>query len=127
MEYYLLEFKSKYIFYEEIERQKDHTMVNQNLDLKEYVRNSTLFSARMIWEIRSRMLDVAGNYPGHSKYKASSWLCQACNIEVKEDQDHLTECVEEVVEFFNSVMEKRKLNERQGRRCTAAQPGGYSI
>ena len=86
-------------------------MVNQNLDLKDYVRNGTLFSARMTWEIRSRMLDVAGNYPGHSKYKASSFLCQACNMEVKEDQEHLTVCVEELVEFFNSVMERRKLSE----------------
>ena len=86
-------------------------MVNQNLDLKDYVRNGTLFSARMTWEIRSRMLDVAGNYPGHNKYKASSWLCQACNLEVKEDQEYLTVCVEELVEFFNSVMERRELNE----------------
>ena len=76
----------------EIERQKDQTMVNQNLDLKEYVRNGTLFLARRTWEIWSHMLDVAGNYPGHSMYKASSWLCQACNLEVKEDQEHLTAC-----------------------------------
>ena len=53
------------------------------------------------------------------------WLCQACNLEVKEDQEHLTVCEgykdlrgdadlgneEELVEFFNSVMERRKLNE----------------
>ena len=65
------------------------------------------------------MLDVAGNYPGHNKYKASSWLCQACNLDVKEDQEHLTVCEgyqdlgneEELVEFFSSVMERRKLNE----------------
>ena len=68
---------------------------------------------------------MAGNYPGHSNYKASSWLCQACNLEFKEDQEHLTVCEgykdlrgdadldneEELVEFFNSVMERRKLNE----------------
>ena len=55
---------------EEMERMKDkkvRRMVNQNLDLKEYVKNGTLFSARRTWEIRSHMLDAAGNYPGHSK------------------------------------------------------------
>ena len=71
------------------------------------------------------MLDMAGNYPGYSKYKATSWLCQACNLEVKEDQEHLTACEGykdlrgdadlgnegELVKFFNSVMERRELNE----------------
>ena len=55
---------------EEMERMKDkkmRTVVNQNLDLKEYVKNGTLFSARRTWEIRSHLLDVAGDYPGHSK------------------------------------------------------------
>ena len=64
-------------------------------------------------------------YPGHSKYKASLWLCQACNLEVKEDQEHLTAFEGykdlrgdadlgnegELVKFFNSVMERRELNE----------------
>ena len=108
-----------------IEEKTMRTMVNQNLDLKEYVKNGTLFSARRTWEIRSHMLDVAGNYPGHSKYKATFWLCQACNLEVREDQEHLTVCEGyqdlrgdadlgnegELVKFFNSVMERRELNE----------------
>ena len=37
----------------------------------------TLSSVKRTWEIWSHMLDVAVNYPGHSKYKASSWLRQA--------------------------------------------------
>ena len=55
---------------EEMERMKDkkvRMMVNQNLDLKEYVKNGTLFSARRTWEKRSHLLDAGGNYPGHSK------------------------------------------------------------
>ena len=70
------------------------------------------------------MLDVAGNYPGINKYKASGWMCQACNLEVREDQEHLTVCngyedlrhdadlnmENELVDFFNKVMERRKLN-----------------
>ena len=57
-------------------------------------------------------------------------MCHACNLEVKEDQEHLTLCEgyqdlrgdadldngEELVEFFNSVMERRKLNEWNGTR-----------
>ena len=121
-------WKDEALMKEEMERMKDkkmRTMVSQNLDLKEYVKNGTLFSARRTWEIRSHMLDVAGNYPRHSKYKASSWLCQACNLEVREDQEHLTVCEgyqdlrgdadlgneEELVNFLNRVMERRKEND----------------
>ena len=80
---------------EEMQKMKEkkmRTMVNQNLEIKEYVRKGTLYSARKTWEVRSHMLDVAGNYPGVNKYKASGWMCQACNLEVREDQEHLTVC-----------------------------------
>ena len=70
------------------------------------------------------MLDVAGNYPGNNKYKASSQMCQACSMKVREDQEHLTTCEgykdlrdeadlnveKELVEFFTRVMERRKDN-----------------
>ena len=70
------------------------------------------------------MLDVAGNYPGQRKYEGSKWRCQACNLEVKEDQEHLTVCEgyedlrgdadlgneTELVEFFSKVMGRRKEN-----------------
>ena len=33
--------------------------------LKEYMKTGTLYSARKTWEVKSYMLQVAGNYPGH--------------------------------------------------------------
>ena len=86
------------------------------------------------------MLDVAANYPGANKYKASGWMCKACNLKVKEDQEHLTVCrgyedlrldadlnrENELVDFFTRVMERRKENkwdQAAGRRCTAARLG----
>ena len=67
------------------------------------------------------MLDL-GNYPGHVKYKNSMGRCQACNMQVREDQEHLTKCdgykdlwvdvdlehESELVEFFSRVMERKK-------------------
>ena len=83
--------------------------------MKDYVKKGTLYSARKTWEVRSHMLDVAGNYPGHNKYKDSMWRCQ-------EDQEHLMVCEgykdlkgdadlgneADMVEFYNRVMESRK-------------------
>ena len=103
---------------------KMKTMINQNLELNEYVKKGTLYSARKTWEVRCHMLDVAANYPGANKYKASGWMCKACNLKVKEDQEHLTVCrgyedlrldadlnrENELVDFFTRVMERRKEN-----------------
>ena len=108
---------------EEMEKMKDKkmkTMYNQNLELKQYVKSGTLYSARKTWEVRSYMLDVAGNYAGLKKYE--NWECQACTQKVREDQDHLTKCAgyedlradadlgnePELVEFFARVMDRRK-------------------
>ena len=112
-------------YWVEMERMKDkkmRTMVHQNLDLKDYVRNGSLYSARKSWQVRSYILDVAGNYTNHSKYKETSWNCQACVLEVREDQEHLQVCdgyedlrenvdlrmEPEMVDFYQKVMERRR-------------------
>ena len=119
-----------------MKEKKMRTMVNQNLEMKEYVKKGTLYSARKTWEVRSHMLDVAGNYPGNNKYnKASRWMCQACDLEVKEDQEHLTRCrgyedlrgdadlnmENELVGDGEEKIEQMGLGGR--RRCTAARLG----
>ena len=105
-----------------MKEKKMRTMFYQDLEMKEYVKSSTLYTARKTWEVRSHMLDVAGNYPGQRKYEESNWRCQACNLNVKEDQEHLARCEghkdlrgeadlsneKELVDFFSRVMERRK-------------------
>ena len=66
-------------------------MKNNDCKIKEYVRNGTLQSVRKIWEARSYMLDVAGNFPGKNKYLGTSCICQACGMKIREDQDHFTD------------------------------------
>ena len=53
------------------------TMYHDNLELKDYVKTGDLYSARTTWEVRSHMLRVAENYPGHGRYAATGWRCQA--------------------------------------------------
>ena len=66
-------------------------------------------------------MDLTGNFPGHKKYEQSDWKCQACNQQVREDQEHVMHCEgyvdlkedsdltneEELVQFFLKVMERR--------------------
>ena len=105
-----------------MKEKKMRTMFYQDLEMKEYVKSSTLYTARKTWEVRSHMLDVAGNYPGQRKYAESNWMCQGCDLNVKEDQEHLARCEgykdlrgeadlgneKELVNFFSRVMERRK-------------------
>ena len=109
----------------EMERMKERKMrimIHDDCDLKEYVKKGNLYNVRKAWELRSFMLRVAGNYPGHKKYEATGWRCQACPYMVREDQDHLTHCAgyadlrtgidfdsdEELVKFFGKVMRRRE-------------------
>ena len=99
-------------------------MRKSDISLKDYMRTGTLHSVRKTWEVRSYMLRVAGNYPGHRKYLATGWQCQACLEQVREDQDHLTSCSgysdlqqgrdfesdEELVDFYREVMARREKN-----------------
>ena len=71
---------------------KMRIMYYDSLDMKDYVRMADLYTARATWEVRSHMLRVAGNYPGYMKYSDTGWRCQACHMEVREDQAHLTIC-----------------------------------
>ena len=101
---------------------KMSTIYYDNLNMKDYVRTGSLYTARTTWEVRSHMLRVAGNYPGHMRFAATGWRCQACALEVREDQEHLASCLgynefragkdlgneNELVVFYKNVMAKRK-------------------
>ena len=107
---------------ERMKESKMKRMWKDDLRMKDYVRTGTLYSVRKTWEARSYMLRVAGNFPNQKKYQRTGWLCQACDLRVREDQDHLTSCKgyadlrdgkdldhdSELVDFFRGVMERRE-------------------
>ena len=105
--------------------QKMSKISAEDWGLKDYVKSGSLWSVRKTWEARSFMLHVAGNYSHNRKYEPTGWQCQACTLQVREDQDHLGRCQgyadlrqgldldadEDLVEFFRQVMARR---EREG-------------
>ena len=109
---------------ERMREKKMKKMIKDDCELKEYVKNGNLYSARKAWESRSYILRVAGNFPTYKKYKATGWRCQACPYMVREDQDHLTHCSgysdlkigiefdndEDIVKFYTKVMKRREAN-----------------
>ena len=109
----------------EMEHMKDKkmkVMIKEGCEMKDYVKEGNIYAARKVWEAKCYMLSVAGNYPGHKRYEATSWRCQACPYMVREDQDHLSQCSgyadlrsgidfssdKELVKFFALVMKRRE-------------------
>ena len=109
---------------ERMKLKKMKIMIDNDCELKDYVKNGNVYSARKAWEVKSFMLRVAGNYPAHKKYESTGWRCQACPYMVREDQDHLTHCSgysdlrigadfdndEELIKFYRKVMKRREDN-----------------
>ena len=56
--------------------------------------------------MRAYLLDLAGNYSHHRKYETTGWLCQACNLGVREDQDHVTQC-----NGYSNLIQDKNLDE----------------
>ena len=97
-------------------------IVSEDWGIKEYVKTGTLWSVRKTWEARAFMLHVAGNYSHNKRYEATGWQCQACVLQVREDQDHLSLCQgyadlrqgldldtdDDLVEFLRQVMARRE-------------------
>ena len=108
-----------------VNMEKMKVIRSEKWGLKDYVATGTVYSVRSTWEVRAYMLRVAGNYSHHSRYLATGWLCQACQLQVREDQDHLASCDgykdlregmdmdddKELVKFIQKVMRRR---EKQG-------------
>ena len=90
--------------------------------MKDYAKLGNLYTVRSTWEVRAFMLRVAGNYSHHTRYQATGWLCQACKLQVREEQDHLTRCIgyedlrqgkdmlddQDIVGFYRMVMARRE-------------------
>ena len=60
-------------------------------------------------------LHAPRNYSHIQKYGATGWQCQACVLQVREDQDHLSlrqgldpDTDDDLVEFLRQVMARRE-------------------
>ena len=67
-------------------------------------------------------MQAAGNYSHNNKYQVTVCQCQACVLQVRDDQDHLSVCQgysdlrqgldlendDDLVEFFRQVMARRE-------------------
>ena len=65
---------------------------NEDCKVKDYLKLKSLKRVRDIFATRTMMLKFAGDYLHDDRYRKSSWLCEACDLMVVEDQCHIARC-----------------------------------
>ena len=108
-----------------MEEKSDGKLKKLNLEdctRKDYIDNYALQDVRKIFEARTYMLKVGGNFKHHAAYRKNDWKCKACNFNVLERQEHLSVCEGyqdiregkdldndgDLIAFYRLVMERRE-------------------
>ena len=96
---------------------------NENLEVKEYVKNMKLRDARTYFRIRSNMLNVKMNRKNDIKYAHDLWKCDDCHS--MDSQAHIVWCPayaalregkdlesdKDLVEYYQKIMKIREDNQ----------------
>ena len=93
---------------------------NQGVKVKEYFSGRNIVDTRMMFRIRTRMIELKANFKNNQKFKKEGWKCEGCGKEV-ETNGHVMNCIayehvrdgkdltsdEDLVQFFKEVMKMR--------------------
>ena len=77
---------------------------HENVKLKEYFRGKNLTDTRLMFRIRSRMIQLKANFKNIPSYKKDGWKCDGCELAV-ESNAHVVECV-----AYDNVRDGKDLN-----------------
>ena len=86
----------------------------------EYFKEKSLEDTRMLFRIRTRMVDLKANFKNNHAFRKDNWLCEGCRREV-ETNSHVMSCQayedirqgldlgndKDLVKFFKEVMRIR--------------------
>ena len=66
-------------------------MSEGSFGMKDYIKDKVIENARLMFRIRSHMVDVKANFKGDPRYSRELWLCDGCQKTV-ETQTHVIFC-----------------------------------
>ena len=101
-------------------KKKLEAIKEENMRRKEYFEAKSLENTRVMFRIRTRMIDLKASYKNKPTYKKDGWKCEGCGTE-NETNCHVVvwkayeqvragkdmKCDEYLVEFFKEVMKIR--------------------
>ena len=93
---------------------------NEDMKRKEYFKQKSLEDTRMLFRIRTRMVELKANFKNKPAFRKDGWLCEGCQREV-ETNCHVMSCQayeqvrqgldldsdKDLVQFFKKVMKIR--------------------
>ena len=105
---------------------KTEEIKDQDFQRKKYLETDTVEDARLLFRIRTKMVECKGNFQNDPGYKRDKWQCDSCNLEV-ETQSHVMSCPayqdirigksldqdKDLVEYFKEVLIIRNQRDRK--------------
>ena len=70
----------------------DGPIASEKFELKDYMKQSSLADARIMFKMRSKMLGVKFNYKNDKKNRDDLWMCSSCQSGYIESQNHILWC-----------------------------------
>ena len=101
-------------------KRKLEGIVDEDMKRKDYFKQKSLEDTRMLFRIRTRMLDLKANFKNKPAFRKDGWVCDGCKKEV-ETSGHVMSCQayeliregkdlstdRDLVQFFKEVMKIR--------------------
>ena len=103
---------------------------NEDCKIKDYIKQKSINKVRYTFATRVMMLKFAGNY-SHESFRKSNWLSEVCDLQIKEDQVHFTQCSgyddlkvstdieynnDDLVSFYQDVLARRDEIDKEKRK-----------
>ena len=104
---------------------------NEDCKIKDYIKQKSINKVRDTFATRVMMLKFAGNYSHDERFRKSNWLCEACDLQITEDQVHITQCSgytdlkvsrdiefnnDDLVSFYQDVLARRDEIDKEKRK-----------
>ena len=101
-------------------KRKLEGIIDEDMKRKDYFKQKSLEGTRMLFRIRTRMLDLKANFKNKPAFRKDGWVCDGCKKEV-ETSGHVMSCQayeliregkdlstdRDLVQFFKEVMKIR--------------------
>ena len=100
-------------------------IVKDNLEIKEYFKFRNLEDTRVMFRLRTRMLELKANQKNNPTFRKEGWKCDGCKQEI-ENEKHVMECTsydhvrvgkklevdKDLISYFKEVMKIKMRNKK---------------
>ena len=64
---------------------------NEHVKVKDYFKSKNLEDVRVMFRIRTRMVELKANFKNNPAFRKEGWICDGCELEI-ETNSHVMNC-----------------------------------